>query len=162
MRIPQIVVGTLIAVGVIGLADLAQAQQLFFEGDMVRGRDRNLGASGPTCVLTSQFKRQEHVVWRVRVVGEDGENLGDDVVKSLVVEIPGGEQFEMGFGEHPRQEKTDAFWATSWQIPADYPTGTIGYKIVATDADGNTHEWQPFKVANSNLTVIPGDVTWEK
>lgn len=162
MKIPQMVLGAIVSLGAAGLADVVQAQDLFFEGDMVRGRDRNLGASGPTCVLASQFMRGEHVVWRVRVVGEDGENLGDDALQSLVIEISDGEQFEMGFGEHPREERTDAFWATSWAVPPDYPTGTIAYKVIATDTEGNTHEWEPFDVASSKLTVVPGEVTWEK
>lgn len=162
MRVLQIAAGVVISIGAIGFAELVQAQQLSFEGDMVRGRDRNLGASGPTCVLTSQFKRQEHVVWRVRIVGDGGENLGEDAIDSVEVEIPSGEKFEMEFGTHPRREPTDSFWATSWQVPADYPTGSIGYKVVAVDKAGNSHEWQPFNVANSKLTVIPGDVTWEK
>jgi len=162
MRVLHFAAGALISIGAIGFADLVQAQELFFEGDMVRGRDRNLGASGPTCVLTSQFKHQEHVVWRVRIVGEDGENLGEDAIESVEVEIPGGEKFEMEFGTHPRQNPTDSFWATSWQVPGDYPTGAISYKVIAVDKEGNSHEWQPFNVANSQLTVIPGDVTWEK
>ena len=53
-----------------------------------------------------------------------------------------GQTFAMKFGPHPRNPpQTDAFWATSWTIPADYPTGTVSYKITATDLQGNVQEW---------------------
>ena len=42
-------------------------------------------------------------------------------------------------------------------IPADYPTGSLLYKVVATDLDGRTHTWEPFKRAPTQLTVIAGD-----
>jgi hypothetical protein len=162
MKISQLVAGALISVGVMGLADTVQAANLFFEGDMVRGRSQD-GATGPTCVLSSQFKRMEHVVWRVRVLGADGQPVDDKGLKSLVVQISDGQTFAMNFGPHPRNPpQTDNFWATSWAIPADYPTGTISYKIVATDLEGNVQEWAPFNVNLSQLTVIPGEVTFTK
>jgi hypothetical protein len=42
-------------------------------------------------------------------------------------------------------------------IPADYPTGSLVYKVVATDLDGRTQTWEPFKRAPTQLTVIAGD-----
>jgi len=161
MKLSQFVVGAVVSVGVIGIAGMAQAAELFFESDMVRGGTPD-GETGPHCVMASEYKRLEHVVWRVRVVQANGEQADDKVLKSLVVEIPSGEKFDMHFGTHPRGKATDSFWATSWGIPADYPTGTLGYKVIATDMDGNTHEWEPFNVAASKLTVIPGEVTFTK
>jgi hypothetical protein len=137
------------------------ASRLFFEGDMVRGATRD-GATGPTCVLTSQYKRLEHVTWRVRVLNPDGDALNDEGLESLVVELSDGQTFPMHFGKHPRGEDTDEFWATSWAIPEDYPTGRITYKVTATDLEGNAHEWMPFNVAPSDLTIIPGEVTFTK
>ena len=139
----------------------AQAAHLFFEGDMVRGHTQD-GATGPSCVLTSEYKRREEVVWRVRVLDDAGNNLDDTGIKSLTVVLTDGQEFEMDFGQHPRGKHTDAFWATAWVIPADFPTGTLGYKVLAVDNDGQSHEWAPFNVAPSLLTVIPGDVTFTK
>ena len=161
MKLSQLALGAAVSVGVIGLAPMALAAELFFEGDMVRGGTKD-GETGPHCVITSQYKRQERVVWRVRVLQDDGQPADDKALKSLIVEIPGGEQFPMHYGDHPHGEPTDSFWATSWAIPADYPTGTIGYKVIATDMDGSTQEWEPFNVAVSKLTVIPGEVTFTK
>lgn len=139
----------------------AQDQELFFHGDMVRGRPR-AGATGPTCVLTSQYKRGEVVVWRVLVQDSTGKELTGEDLQSLAVQLSDGETIEMEYGSHPRNREDDWFWATSWQIPEDYPTGTVGSKIVATDQEGNTMEWEPFNIESSKLTIIPGEVTYEE
>ncbi len=145
----------------LGFGGAAGAANLFFEGDMVRGSTQD-GSTGPSCVLTSQYKRLEHVVWRVRVLNEAGELVKDDGLESLVVELSDGQTFPMHYGKHPRGEQTDEFWATSWGIPADFPTGTIAYKVVATDLEGDAHEWEPFIVEPSKLAIIPGEVTFTK
>lgn len=144
-------------------AQSAPSAKLFFEGDMVRGRTAE-GMTGPVCVLTSQFKRLEPVVWRVRVLDAAGKPADDKVLKSLVVELPSGEKVAMKYGGHPggNAPKTDFFWAGSWQIPATYPTGSLTYKVVATDAQGQTQTWSPFNIAPSQLTVVAGDVTFTK
>lgn len=161
MKTLPIVSAVALSTAVLGFGGTAQAANLFFEGDMVRGHTQD-GATGASCVLTSEYKRQESVVWRVRVLNENGDNLDDAGIESLAVVLSDGEEIAMDFGQHPRGEHTDAFWATSWRVPADYPTGTIGYKVVAVDNDGETHEWEPFNVAPSKLTIIPGEVTFTK
>jgi hypothetical protein len=150
-----------LSVAAVGFAVPASAANLFFEGDMVRGGTQD-GATGATCVLTSQYMRKEHVVWRVRVLQADGSPADDKVLKSLVVQLSDGSSYPMHYGTHPRKNPTDSFWATSWGIPSDYPTGTVSYKVIATDMDGNTQEWTPFNVNLSQLTVIPGEVTFTK
>jgi hypothetical protein len=125
---------------------------LFFEGDMVRGP----AGGGPVCVLASQFRRKESVVWRVRVRDRTGRSLDDKGLRSLVVELPDGQRVPMKFGPHPaRGPATDFFWATSWVIPETYPTGSLAYKVTATDPEGRTQSWEPFRVGLSQLTVIP-------
>jgi hypothetical protein len=140
------------------LSTAVQAQnvassKLFFESDMVRGAPGS--PTGPTCVLTSQFKHKESVAWRVRVLDQTGKSLDDKALKSLVVEIPDGKTFPLHFTAHPRGRTDDYFWATSWVIPEDYPTGTLSYKVIATDLQGGSQTWEPFKVIASQLTVIP-------
>ena len=136
----------------LGLASVAQAQttqpsRLTFEGDMVLGR---------ACVLTSQFKHGQPVVWRVRVTDpKTGQQLDDKGLKSLVVEFSDGQKFPMRFHAHPPgSAPTDLFWVGTWTIPDSYPTGGFSYKILATDMDGKETEWQPFKVAASQFTVV--------
>lgn len=139
----------------------AQDSRLFFEGDMVRGGTK-AGMTGPVCVLASQFKRRELIVWRIRVRDQAGKNLDASDLRSLVVKLSDGQSFPARFGPHPREKATDDFWATSWAVPADYPTGSFSYSVVATDTAGGTHSWMPFKVAPSQLTIVPGDVTFTR
>lgn len=163
MRTFDRIFGVVLCVASIGLAEIAltpdavAAEKLFFEGDMVRGRPK-AGPTGPTCVLTSQFKRQEKVVWRVRVYDPaKSKQLGKAGIKSLFVELPNGKKHKMRYGTHPRKKATDSFWSTAWLIPADYPTGSLSYKVIATDKSGRVHTWQPFNVGNSQFTVIAGN-----
>lgn len=154
------IVGLAVVAAIVDTAALhaqtdGKVSALFFEGDMVRGATAG-GASGPVCVLTSQYRRKESVVWRIRVRDQTGKALDDKGLKSLAVELPDGQKFAMKFGPHPaRGPATDYFWSVSWLIPESYPTGSFSYKVTATDAQGGTHDWEPFKVGISQLTVIP-------
>jgi hypothetical protein len=133
-----------------------QAGKLFFEGDLVKGPQPN--QAGPFCVLQSQFHRKEQVAWRVRVLDADGKPVDDKGLKSLVVELANGRTVELKHKGHPaRVTPTDFFWSGSWVIGEDQPTGTLSYKVIATDLQGKTQVWEPFKVAASQLTVVSGD-----
>jgi len=145
-----------------GFAALAQAQgaapRLFFEGDVVRGVP-STGPTGAVCVLNSQFKHKEEIVWRMRVLGRTGKPLDDKGLKSLVVMLSDGQTIAMRYGGHPnRGPQTDHFWSASWLIPDTYPTGSFTYKVVATDKKGHATSWAPFNVGLSQLAVIPGDI----
>jgi len=151
-----------LSIAVLGVASHAKAQsagKLFFEGDMVRGQQE--GAPGPFCVLANQFKRLEKVVWRVRVLDQGGKAVDDKGLKSLVIELPDGQKLDAKFGPHPPSRvgpPTDHFWTAIWIIPTSYPSGTFVYKVAATDLDGKSHAWEPFKRAPSQLQVVPGEI----
>jgi hypothetical protein len=150
----------------LGSAPAAHAQgarKLFFEGDLVRGLQQ--GAPGPFCVLTNQFKRLERVIWRIRVLDQTGQSLDDKGLKSLVVELPDGQKLAAKYGPHPPPASgpaTDFFWTAAWNIPSSYPTGTFAYKVVATDQEGTSQTWEPFKRAPSQLTIIAGEIEIKK
>jgi hypothetical protein len=154
---------SVVALGPVPTAHAQGARKLFFEGDLVRGAQP--GAPGPFCILTSQFKRLERVVWRIRVLDQTGQSLDKGGLKSLVVELPDGQKLPAEFGPHPPPRSgpaTDYFWTAAWNIPASYPSGTFAYKVVATDPDGGTHTWEPFKRAPSQLTVVAGEIEIKK
>jgi len=156
---------TAIALATLGFAGGAQAQQtrLFFEGDIVRGPQP--GQIAEFCVLVNQFKRLEKVVWRIRVLDQAGNSLDSKGLKSLVVELPDGQKMNARFGPHPPPREgpaTDHFWTAAWVIPANYPTGTFAYKVVATDLQGQTQTWEPFIRTTSQLQVIDGQVQTKK
>jgi hypothetical protein len=147
-------------------SDRAQAQvsgaaKLFFEGDMVRGGQP--GAPGPVCVLDNQYKHLEKIVWRFRVLDQNGKALDGTGLKSLVVELPDGQKVNAQYGPHPGPANpTDFFWTAIWIIPSAYPNGTFVYKATATDAQGQTATWEPFKRVTSQLQVVPGEIEIKK
>jgi len=149
-----------LALSVVGLAAInaanAEEKKLFFEGDMVRHALE--GQAGPFCVLANQFKRKEAVAWRIRILDQTGAQADDKMLKSVVVELSDGQKIPAKFGGHPpRGTPTDFFWSLHWVIPADYPTGSLNYKVVATDMNGNMQSWEPFKRQPTQLTVIAGE-----
>ncbi len=151
-----------VAVSAFGCANVAHAQsapKLFFEGDLERG---NQAGTPPACVLNSQFKHLDKVVFRVRVLDASGKPLDDKGLKSLVVELPDGKKLDARFGAHPPKEGTDHFWTAAWIVPAEYPNGTVSYKITATDLEGHSQSWEPFKVSTSQLMVLAGDIEIKK
>jgi hypothetical protein len=144
---------------VLGLAGSAQAQdatkRVFVENDIVRHALE--GQQGPFCVLNNQYKRKEAVAFRIRVLdGDSGKNADDKMIKSVAVVLGNGQKLPAKFGGHGRPP-TDFFWSLFWTVPADFPTGSLGYKIVATTNDGVEHTWEPFKRDSTQLTIIAGD-----
>jgi hypothetical protein len=157
------------ALGFAGAAS-AETQKLFIEGDIVRGNTPS-GATGPVCVLANQFKRKENVVFRIRVLNSEGQALDDKGLKSLVVELSDGQKFKADYRARPpvatRQAlgltgPIDYFWSAAWLIPATYPTGSLSYRVVATDMQGNTQSWVPMKDLRSLPIVMEGDVEYKK
>ncbi len=47
-------------------------------------------------------------------------------------------------------------------IPDNYPTGSLGYSITATDVEGNTVKWEPLREFRSWPSVIAGTVEYVK
>jgi hypothetical protein len=144
---------------VLGFANGAQAQQakkLFFEGDIVRHALPD--QVGPFCVLANQFKRKEAVAWRIRVLEPTGNIADNMVLKSVVVLLGNGQKIPAHYGPHG-MPPTDYFWSIHWEIPADFPTGSLGYKVVATMMDDSTVTWEPFNRATTQLSVVAGEPT---
>ena len=158
IAISAIVLSTALGVAtVLGCASGAQAQEarkLFFEGDIVRHALAD--QVGPFCVLANQFKRKEAVAWRIRVLDSAGDAADDKVLKSVVVELGDGQRLPAHYGPHGKPP-THYFWSLRWEIPACFPTGALGYKVIATMMDDTTQIWEPFKRAPTQLTVIAGE-----
>jgi len=151
-----------LSLALVGLAPRSQAQQpqsIFLEGDMVRG-NTGRGQTGPTCVLNSQFKRSENAVFRVRVRDISGKPLDDKGIQGIVIELSDGQKLSMRYGGHPPRGSIDYFWSAGWLIPDNYPTGTLYYKVVATDLQGRTQTWQSFQDPRSQIVVILGTVQY--
>jgi len=129
---------------------------LMVQADTVFGTKNMVDADRATksCVLANRYPRNSQVVWRARVAdAATGTAFDDSKLDSVVVKLADGQSFPMKYGPHPKGNPTDAFWAVSWTIPVDYPTGTVNYTVTATTKDGLTASFEPFKVAPSLLTI---------
>jgi hypothetical protein len=169
-RTLSVVTGALAGAGFANLSAAQEAQKLFIEGDIVRG-NTPAGITGPVCVLANQFKRKENVVFRIRVRNVAGEPLDDKGLKGIVVELSDGQKLPASYRARPPANvrtafglsgPLDYFWSAAWLIPQDYPTGSLSYRVVATDAQGDTQSWTPFKDPRSLPMVMPGDVEFTK
>lgn len=110
--------------------------------------------SGP-CVLMSRFKPEDKVIFRIRVTDtQSGEPLEEGGLKKLVVVMPDGTEFTPKFGPHPPQQAAGHYWTYAWTIPADYPTGSHPYKVVATTLDDQEVTLIPFEAPPSQLTIV--------
>jgi hypothetical protein len=150
------------SLAVAALAGSADAQvrttppgKLFFEGDIVRHALKD--QQGPFCVLQNQYKRGEAVAWRIRILKPDGTVADNKSIKSVEVQLGNGQKLPAHFGGHG-MPATDYFWSLNWVIPGDFPTGSLGYKVLATTDDGNTVTWEPFTRDTTQLMVIPGEL----
>ena len=83
-------------------------------------------------------------------------------LKGIVVELADGRKLPARYGGHPPRTPTDFFWTSAWMIPQDYPTGSLGYSITATDLDGNSVKWEPLREFRSWPAVIAGTVEYVK
>ncbi len=109
--------------------------------------------SGP-CVQMSQFKRGDRIVFRAQVLDTaTGTALDATGLKSVVVEFADGTTMDAHFGPHPPTQAEVNFWSVAWTVPDTFPTGTLGYKIVATDNAGASVTFNPLNVPPSLLTI---------
>jgi hypothetical protein len=150
-----------LSIGITGISGDVYAQmrtepagKLFFEGDIVRHRLD--GQQGPFCVLQNQYKRGEAVAWRIRALQPSGAVADDMVLKSVIVELGNGETLPAEYKSHG-DPATDYFWSVFWTVPANFPTGSLGYKIIATMEDNSVVTWEAFTRPATQLMVIEGE-----
>ena len=93
-----------------------------------------------SCVKTGLFVRGQHIVWRMEVVETSTGKIltGDDATAKL--KLPNGEEVTMRYGRHGNPAVADAlaswFWTATWDVPMDYPFGTLDYKVTVTTKSG--------------------------
>ncbi len=130
------------------------ANNLILASDIVTGSGGTVKAAS-SCVLSNQYKQGNQVVFRVRVYDpKTGQPMDDKALSGVTISLPDGQTFNAKYGGHPGKAPVDYFWATSWVIPDNYPTGTLSYGATATATDGRTGKFDPFNVTPSLLTVI--------
>ena len=142
--------------------ETAASASLIIQSDIVQGTTNLTDEMKATqaCVQNNRFPHNSEIVWRMRVFDPaTGDEMDDAALQSVTVELADGQSFDAKYGGHPHDNPLDFFWTTSFDIPADYPTGTLDYTITATGADGRTGTFKPFNVAPSLLTVTDEALT---
>ena len=110
------------------------------------------------CILSSRFNPGQQIVWRVRVYDpRTGQAMDETALDVVELILPGEQIVKAHYGPHPPppQDATDFFWATSWVIPQEYPSGSLSYTIRAKAKDGRSGEFAQFNVAPSLLIILP-------
>jgi hypothetical protein len=106
-------------------------------------------------VLSSRFPRSAEIVWRVRVYDPRTAELMDDkALKSVQVHLANGVNVDLNYGPHPKDPPNEYYWASSWIVPKDHPTGTLRYSIAGAAADGRSGQFEPFSVAPSLPSIM--------
>ncbi|GAB4331363.1 MAG: hypothetical protein Kow0010_16720 [Dehalococcoidia bacterium] len=96
------------------------------------------------CAQSNYFARGTKMVWRVEVIDPvTGKRVLPDDAK-LVVRLPNGEEKTMRFSQRGggRVEGAPWMWSASWEIPPDYPVGTLDYEIVVQHNDGRVGSYR--------------------
>lgn len=128
---------------------------LFIDPDTVLGPTNLTEEERPlkTCVQMSRFAHNEEVVWRVKVFDPTtGEPMDDTQLDSVQV-VMGDQTLDLHYGPHPRDNPVDFFWTVGWEVPEDYPSGTVAYTVEAAAVDGRTGAWEQFGVPAAMLTI---------
>jgi hypothetical protein len=150
-----------VAGGRLATVNAQEAAGLIVYGDIVQGAKNvpKAQAAERSCVLSSRFPRNAEIVWRMRVIDpKTGKPMDDTMVDKVVVTLSNDKTVDLKYGPHPPKPKPrDFYWAGSWLIPKDYPTGTFTFSVKATAKDGRTGEYKPFDIATS-LPTITNDV----
>lgn len=82
-------------------------------------------------------------------------------MKSVQASLPDGQKFDLTYGGHPGgATPTDYFWSAPWEVPLNYPTGSLPWQASVTANDGRTGSWAPFVVTSSQFTIKDFDVAF--
>jgi len=100
-----------------------------------------------SCVLTGVFKRGMRIVFRFEAIDTStGKRLSDADVASAVVHLPNGEDLTARFGRHGSTDDSPWFWAAAWDIPLDYPLGSLDWRIEVKTKDGRVGTFRQLQV----------------
>ena len=112
--------------------------------------------TGSGCFQTNYAHRGELCVIRARVVDPiTGLDMTDEEIESVIWKLANGENISLHYSEHG--DVGDTFWASAWEVPLNFPTGTFAYTLEAVANDGRTGTYSQFLVDASVLTIVEYD-----
>jgi hypothetical protein len=114
------------------------------------------------CVPRTTFNPGDTIVWRAEVQDAAGVRLTADRIKALgltgTIQLKDGTKVPLAFGIHPpfpNAPATDTYWAGTYYVKTDHPTGTLAWTATVSDSAGNTVSFTPIGQSNgaSVLTI---------
>jgi len=133
-------------------------QSLIVDGDMVLTGEGPLATADPTqaCTERNLYPQGDQVLFRVRVIDPVTQQPMDDTqLASVTRTMPDGTTHALQYGGLSRGQSRDHAWKYIWEIPDDYPTGTVNYQITAVDKLGRTGTYFTWDSPPSELTITP-------
>jgi len=114
------------------------------------------------CIQTGVFKRGMRMVVRFEVLDTaTGKRVTDKDGATIKLLLPHGEEVPGRWtirGSAAAMPDSAWMWDTTWDIPPDYPVGSLDYRILVTTKDGRTATFTPpilkVKTADSRVRII--------
>lgn len=103
-------------------------------------------AATVNCLNSSVFKRGQRIVWRFEIIDTaTGVRITDKDEATVKIVLPNGDESNARWSQRAGGRVPDApwMWNAIWDIPLDYPLGSLDYSIIVTAKDGRTMEWRP-------------------
>ena len=115
--------------------------------------------TGSGCFQTNYAHRGELCVIRARVIDPiTGLDMTDEDLESVTWKLANGENISLHYSEHG--DVGDTFWASAWEVPLNFPTGTFAYTLEAVANVGRTGTYSQFLVDASVLTIVEYDAAF--
>ncbi len=107
------------------------------------------------CAQTNIFKRGMRIVWRFTVTDDTtGRRITSDDVDSAVVHLATGQDVKATFEPAGPPNVPDSwFWHAAWDVPMDYPLGTVNFTIDVKTKSGQTATFKQLPVPPAELTI---------
>ena len=107
--------------------------------------------------VTNYFTPGRKVVFRAQALSTKSHKfLTPKEVRSFVVQIPNQPDVQLLYRPHGLAAAGNSVWIGKWQIPIDYPLGTVPFKVVVRTWSKGSGTFMQMPVAASQLTV-----TWQ-
>lgn len=98
------------------------------------------------CQPSGSFGRGERIVFRFMVLdASTGKYVTPEEAAGASVRLPFAGDMSADYKQRGEGRVADAPWTWDycWDVPLDYPLGTLDYAIVVTLKDGRSGEWKP-------------------
>jgi hypothetical protein len=136
----------------------------FFYVETLTGNGPSKYGFSPTvsCIQSGVFKRGMRLVVRFEILDTStGKRVTDKDGANIKMILPHGEEVIARWtirGSAAALPDSAWMWDTTWDIPPDYPVGSLDYKITVTTKDGRTATFTPpmmkTKTADTRVRII--------